>query len=65
MPSASRTKSENFKSLNQIEWEELAIDQLRISVRRAANWKSPGPDKLPVLLLKQFTSLQNHMANAF
>ena len=32
---------------------------------RAANWKSPGPDRLPNFWIKQFKSLHNSMAEAY
>ena len=32
---------------------------------RAANWKSPGPDRLPNFLIKQFKSLHKPMAEAY
>ena len=48
-----------------MEWEGLTIEQLKSTVKRAANENSQGPDKLPDFWLKQVTSLQNIMANAF
>ena len=32
---------------------------------RAANWKSPGPDRLPTFWIKQFNSLHKPMAEAY
>ena len=32
---------------------------------RVANWKSPGPDRLPNLWFKQFKSLHKPMAEAY
>ena len=32
---------------------------------RAANWKSPGPDRLPNFWIKQFKSLYKPMAEAY
>ena len=26
---------------------DLTVEELRINMTRAANWKSPGPDRLP------------------
>ena len=40
-----------------MEWEELTVEEFRSNVTRAANWKSPGPDKVLNFLIKQFTSL--------
>ena len=32
---------------------------------KATNWKSPGPDRLPNLWIKQFKSLHKNMAEAY
>ena len=36
-----------------------------VNITRAANWKSPGPDKLPNFWIKQFTSLHTPIAKAY
>ena len=65
MPSGSRTKSKNFKTLTRQELEDLTMQQLKSDVTRTTDWKSSDPDKLHSFRLKHFTSLQNNMANAF
>ena len=41
------------------------MDKLKSSVMRCANLKSSGPDKLPNLWIKQFTSLHKSMSRAY
>ena len=48
-----------------MQWEKLTVDELKANIARAANWKCPGPDKLPNFWLKQFTSLHEKMAIEF
>ena len=36
-----------LKDINQMEWKDFTVEELRVNITRAANWKSPGPDKLP------------------
>ena len=47
-----------------MEWNELTVEELRSNVPRAANRKSPGPDKVPNIWIKQFTSLHQFIASA-
>ena len=48
-----------------MEWKDLTVEELRVNITRAANWKSPGPDKLPNVWIKQFTNLHTPMAKAY
>ena len=48
-----------------MEWEELTVEELGSSMTRAANWKSPGPDKVPNFWIKQFISLHQSIFSAF
>ena len=48
-----------------MEWKELTVQELISPVTRAANWKSPEPDKLHNFWLKQFNSLHEPMSSAF
>ena len=48
-----------------MEWKDFTVEKLRVNITRAANWKSPGPDKLPNFWIKQFTSLHTSMAKAY
>ena len=51
--------------MNQMEWKDLTVEELRVNMTRAANWKSPGPDRLPNFWIKQFKSLHKSMAGAY
>ena len=46
-----------------MEWKDLTVEDLRVNMTRAANWKSPGPDRLSNFWIKQFKSLHKPMAD--
>ena len=48
-----------------MEWKDLTVEELRVNMTRAANWKSPGPDRLPNHWIKQFKSPHKSMAEAY
>ena len=52
-----KDQQEELKDINQMEWKDFTVEELRVNITRAGNWKSPGPDKLPNFWIKQFTSL--------
>ena len=43
-------QEEELQQINQMEWKDLTVEELKGNMTRAANWKSPGPDRLPQLL---------------
>ena len=60
-----KDQQEELKDINQMEWKDFTVEELGVNITRAANWKSPGPDKLPNFWIKQFTSLHTPMAKAY
>ena len=56
---------EELKDVKQMEWKELTVEELKVNITRGANWMSPGPDILPIFLIKQFKSLHQSMAEAY
>ena len=48
-----------------MEWNDITVEELQVNMTRAANWKSPGPDKLPNFWIKQFKSLHKPLAIAY
>ena len=40
-------------------------DELQTVLKKASNWKSPGPDAVPNFWLKQLTTLHQHLLNAY
>ena len=48
-----------------MEWKDLTVEELRVNMTRASNWKSPGPDRLPNFWIKQFKSLHKPMTEAY
>ena len=60
-----KDQQEELKDINQMEWKDFTVEEFRVNITRAANWKSPGPDKLPNFWIKQCTSLHTPMAKAY
>ena len=60
-----KDQQEELKDINQMEWKDFTVEELRVNITRAAKWKSPGPDKLPNFWIKQFTSLHTPIAKAY
>ena len=60
-----KDQEEELQQINQMEWKDLTVEELRVNMTRAANWKSPGPDRLPNFWIKQFKSLHKSMAEAY
>ena len=48
-----------------MEWKDITDEEFQVNMTRAANWKSPEPDKLPNFWIKQFKSLHKSMAIAY
>ena len=46
-------------------WEDISQDELQTVLKKASNWKSPGPDAVPNFWLKQLTALHQHLLNAY
>ena len=51
--------------INQIDWNGITVEELQVNMTRTADWKYPGPDKLPNYWIKQFKSLHKPMAIAY
>ena len=60
-----KDQEEELQQINQMEWKELTVEELRVNMTRAANWKSPGHDRLPNFWIKQFKSLHKPIAEAY
>ena len=60
-----KDQEEELQQINQMEWKDLTAKELRVNMTRAANWKSPGPDRLSNFWIKQFMSLHKPMAEAY
>ena len=58
-------QEEELQQINQMEWKDLTVEELRVNMTRAANWKSPGLDRLPYFWIKQFRSLHKPMTEAY
>ena len=61
----TKDQEEQLQQINQMEWKDLTVEELRVNLTRAANWKSPGPDRLPIFWIKQFKSLHKPMAETY
>ena len=60
-----KDQQEELKGINQMEWKDFTVEELRVNITRVANFKSPGPDKLPNFWIKQFTCLHSTMEKAY
>ena len=60
-----KDQEEELQQINQMEWKDLTVEELRVNMTRAAYWKPPGPDRLPNFWIKQFKSLHKSMAEAY
>ena len=47
MPNGSRTRRKNCSKSTRWSGRTSQLKNLRVNMTRAANWKSPGPDRLP------------------
>ena len=47
MSNGLRTRRKKLQQINQMEWKDLTVEEPRVNMTRAANRKSPGPDRLP------------------
>ena len=46
-------------------WEDISQDELQTVLKKASNWKSPGPDAVPNFWLKHLKALHQHLLNAY
>ena len=53
-----KDQEEELQQFKQMGWKDLTVEELRFNMIRAANWKSPGPDRLPNFWIKQFKHIQ-------
>ena len=60
-----KDQEEGLQQINQMGWKNLTVEELRVNMTRATNWKSPGPDRLPNFWIKQFKSLHKPMEEAY
>ena len=58
-------QEEELQQISQMEWKDLTVEEPRVNMTRAANWKSPGPDRLPNFGIKQFNNLHKPMTEAY
>ena len=58
-------QEEELQQINQVEWRTSPFEELTANMTRAANWKSPGPDRLPNFWIKQFKSLHKPMTEVY
>ena len=60
-----KDQEEELQQINHMELMDLTVEELRVNMTRAANWKSPGPDRLPDFWIKQFMILHKPMTEAY
>ena len=60
-----KDQEEELQQINQMEWKDLTVEELRFNMNRAANWKSPGPNRLHNFWMKHLQSLHKPMAEKY
>ena len=60
-----KDQEEELQQINQLGWKDLTGEELRVNMARAANWKSPEPDRLHNFWIKHFQSLYKPMTEAY
>lgn len=60
-----KDQEKEHDDLQQMKWEDISVEEVKASVTKTSNWKSPGPDKLPNFWIKRFTSLHKPLAKAY
>ena len=65
MPSGSKGEKKKLQDINKMKWKELTVEGLRVNVTRAANGRSPGPEKYPSFWIKQIKTLHKPLAEAY
>ena len=60
-----KDQEEELQQINQMERNHLTVEELRVNMTRATNWKLPGPERLPNFWIKQFKTFQKPMAEAY
>ena len=60
-----KDQEEKLQQINQMEWKDLTVEELRVNMTRAANWKSPWPDRHPNFWIKQFKSFHKPMSEVY
>ena len=50
--------------IDQQEWDDICIEELKATLRKSHKWKSPGRDKIPNFWLNSLTSIHQHLADS-
>ena len=59
-----KNQEEELQQINEMECKNLTVEELRVNMTKAANWKSPGPDRFPTFWIKQFKGFHKSMVEA-
>ena len=60
-----KREEERRKGLEQQEWDEIKVDEVKEALKKAQKWKSPGIDKVRKFWLNAFDSIYENMTNCF
>ena len=52
-----RKEEEDMKNIKEAKWQEITCDEMLTTVKKLANWKSPGLDQVQNFWMKHLTSL--------
>lgn len=59
-----REEEGSFQRVKPQEWSELGTNDVLKAIKKAQNWKAPGPDKLQNFWIKSFSALHKDLARA-
>ena len=60
-----KREEERCEGLEQQEWDEIKVDEVKEVLGKAPKWKSPGKDKVPNFWLNTLNSIHENMTNCF
>ena len=60
-----KREEERCKGLEQQEWDEIKVDEVKEALKKAQKWKSPGIDKVRNFWLTTFDSIHENMTNCY
>lgn len=59
-----KDEQRTYQEITLLKWHDLCLNDVLKVIKRAQNWKSPGPDKLQNFWIKSFTSLHQDLDRA-
>jgi hypothetical protein len=58
-------EEKRMENIPQQEWKDIYVEDIRIALKKAQNWKSPGIDKIPNFWLSNLSASHKPLAKSF